>query len=187
MKKGQIMQSSFMELSNYMSVSESEINDYDEDDEIVETKSVKNNSRKALRKQVVSENEENTEEVNLLEKNMRKKRKKEDVIFNKPRPDNSKADKEKTQIFRNMQMAKLQSRKTFTQSNRENIDEKFSHGKASMGKENADEFVSFLGYLRDASYKASQLIARKEEQQLSKLLREEPAPKKKGLSADDDE
>ena len=140
--------------------------------------------KKSLRKQVDSESEENTEEVNLLEKSslMKKKKDKKDVIFNKPRPDKSKADKEKTQIFRNMQMAKLQSRKTFTQSNRENIDEKFSHGKASMGKENADEFVSFLGYLRDASYQASQLIAKKEEIALSKLLREEPAKKAKGLT-----
>merc|ERR1719469_1142783 len=144
----------------------------------------KNKMKKSLRKQVDTESEENTEEVNLLKKSslMKKKKDKKDVIFNKPRPEKSKADKEKTQIFRNMQMAKLQSRKTFTQSNRENIDEKFSHGKPSMGKENADEFVSFLGYLRDASYQASQLIAKKEEIALSKLLREEPAKKAKGLT-----
>ena len=149
---------------------------------------MKNKIRKNPIKQVITEekDEENTEEINLLETNMLKKKKdKKDVIFNKPRPDKTKADKEKTQIFRNMQMAKLQATKTFTQSNRENIDEKFSHGKASMGKDNADEFVGFLGFLRDASFKAAELIAQKESNALSKLLREEPAKKAKGLTAEE--
>ena len=172
-----------MELSN----SESEVDDIDDDD-VVEKKSqnvIK--PRKSLRRNVEADSE-NTEEVNLLEKNMmsslKKKKNKKDVLFNKPKDDKTKADKEKTQIFRNMQMAKLQQRHTFTQANRENIDEKFSHGKASKGKENADEFVSFLGYLRDASFQASQLIARKEEQQLAKILREAAPAKKKGLATE---
>jgi len=84
-----------------------------------------------------------------------------------------------------MQMAKLQGRHTFSQAARENLEEKFSHGKASQGKDNADEFVSFLGYLRDASFKASQLIAKKEEQQLAKLLKEKAPEKKKGLAVED--
>ena len=149
---------------------------------------LKNKMRKSLKRQIDTEDSENTEEVNLLEKSMmqKKKRDKKDVIFNKPKPDKTKADKEKTQIFRNMQMARLQARKTFTQSNRENIDEKFSHGKASLGKENADEFVGFLGFLRDASFKAAQLIAKKENEQLTKILREEEPKKKKGLTVTDD-
>ena len=170
-----------MELSN----SESEVDDIDDDDVVEKKSNIK--QRKSLRKNIEADSE-NIEEVNLLEKNMmsslKKKKNKKDVLFNKPKDDKTKADKEKTQIFRNMQMAKLQQRHTFTQANRENIDEKFSHGKASKGKENADEFVSFLGYLRDASFQASQLIARKEEQQLAKILREAAPAKKKGLATE---
>jgi hypothetical protein len=202
MKKASILPiSSFMELSN----SESEIDDYDDDDEVVsEKKSQKINKQKKTflkRKQVNDDEQEETEEVNLIEKNMShsetdemakekmmrglKKNSKKDLVFNKPRDDKTKADKEKTAIFRNMQMAKLQGRHTFQQANRENINENFSLGKASLGKDNADEFVSFLGYLRDASYKASQLIAKKEEQQLAKILHESAPAKKKGLTVED--
>lgn len=127
-----------------------------------------------------SETEEMAKEKMLSSLN--KKRSKKDLVFNKPHDDKTKAEKEKTAIFRNMQMAKLQGRHTFQQANRENINENFSLGKASLGKDGADEFVSFLGYLRDASFKASQLIAKKEEQQLSLILHESAPAKKKGLS-----
>lgn len=203
-----------MELSTKNS--EIEKDDYDDDDEVVEKKAPKISSRmsqkRRIRSRVDEDNSENSEEVNLLEKNMakteeetqeenseteekvkenlikalkKKKPSKKDIVFNKPKPDKTKADKEKTLIFRNMQMAKLQNSHTFQQAARENLDEKFSHGKASQGKDNADEFVSFLGYLRDASFKASQLVAKKEEQQLAKLLKEKGPEKKKGLNVED--
>merc|ERR1712100_824915 len=65
-KKAQIIQSSFMELAS----SEQEIDDYDDDDEVVEKKSLKNKMRKSLKSQIDTEDSENTEEVNLLEKSM---------------------------------------------------------------------------------------------------------------------
>jgi hypothetical protein len=106
--------------------------------------------------------------LHSLKKN---KKNKNSNLREKPSNNNNKPiDNEKVSIFRNMQMVKLQKRHTLQQSNRENIDEKYSKGMASKGNEKADEFVSFLGYLRDASFKASQLISKKEEQQLAKIL-----------------
>merc|ERR1712032_1712127 len=145
-------------------------------------------SASRTQEEVQEESSESEEKVSTranMKAEKKKKPSKKDIVFNKPKPDKTKADKEKTLIFRNMQMAKLQGRHTFSQAARENLEEKFSHGKASQGKDNADEFVSFLGYLRDASFKASQLIAKKEEQQLAKLLKEKAPEKKKGLAVED--
>lgn len=171
---------------------EKEINDYDDDDEVIEAKKAYKSNQKItknyqpknrLKQNFELEAEENSEELNLLEKNMSKAKAKNQVRKSSIRLMKKDAAKpkvaappkiseEKTAIFRNMQMVKLQNHHTFSHANRENIDEKYQHGTASKGNEKADEFVSFLGYLRDASFKASQLISKKEEQQLSKILGE---------------
>jgi hypothetical protein len=65
-------------------------------------------------------------------------------------------------------MSDLQKKHTWTTSPREAIKEKFNRSAASGGKNNADEFISFLGYLRDASSKASKVIAAKEANELAK-------------------
>jgi hypothetical protein len=176
MKKLNTTPASFLETD----MEESEVNDYDDDDEIIENKPKKNMKNFKRNNRLSSENDK---ELSLLQKNMSLsksratfmalKKNKKDKDKKKETPKND----EKTAIFRKMQMGKLQDSHTFTQSNRENIDEKYSRGMASRGNEKADEFVSFLGYLRDASFKASQLISKKEEQQLNKIF-EGGAPKK---------
>lgn len=192
--------SSFLEME---SRSIEEKDDYDDDDfKVEESKDLQNEKSKSTKKNIRKdlENSEDASELNLLEKNLsrknsenldiskgllsKKRKSNKDFVYNRPRPDKTKDDKEKTSIFRNRQMTKLQNRKTFQQANRENISEKYSLGKASLGNDNVDEFVSFLGYLRDASFKASQLIAKKEEEKLAMLLKEEKPKKRKDLNTD---
>jgi hypothetical protein len=187
LKKSNLPQaSSFMELQS----SDSETDDYDDDDQEISLEKPKQNLKKPqmefsrnLKNFKKSNSEESQgENINLIEKsqilsNLGQNKLKKPI---RKTPEASQ-NKEKSAIFRKIQMSKLQRRHTFQEANRENIDENFSIGKASMGKDNPDEFVSFLGYLRDASYKASKLIAKKEEQQLAKILREAPTEKKKGL------
>jgi len=70
------------------------------------------------------------------------------------------------QIYRNTKMKELQKTHTWSPSPRESISEKFNKNSASLGKKNTDEFVAFLGYLRDASFRASKVIALNEAKKL---------------------
>jgi len=107
--------------------------------------------------------------INFLETKLQTKNPK-DLIVNKPK-NKSKLDIQKAKIFRNSQMENLQNTHTFTQSEREDINEKYSKGSASFGKQFADEFVTFLGFLRDASSHASNRLSRKEGLKLAKLIK----------------
>lgn len=176
---------------SFLQLSAEETDDYDDDDEEIPTNK-KNNlkvenqkSKSFIKKQ---ESEEELSEMNLLEKNLERKsmdnkKKIKDLVYNKPKDNRSNLELQRAQIFRNTQMANLQSTHTYKQSSRENINEAYNKGSASLGKQNADEFVSFLGYLRDASSRASQLIAKKQEIKLAKLIKSgTEEDKKNGLN-----
>ena len=77
-----------------------------------------------------------------------------DIAYNQPKK-YSNDDLNRVNIYRQNQMNDLQKNHQWTPSLREGISEKFNKDIASQGKKNADSFVSFLGYLRDASHKAS--------------------------------
>jgi len=188
MKKANLIEGnkrSFLELSSQ------ETDDYDDDDEEISI-NMKNNLKKESEKTKTflkkSEPEEEQTEMNLIEtnlesKNMDEKKHIRDLVYNKPNDNRSSLELQRAQIFRNTQMANLQSTHTYMQASRENINEAYNKGSASLGKENADEFVSFLGYLRDASSRASQLIAKKQEKKLAKLIKGgSNENKKNGLS-----
>lgn len=188
MKKANLIEGnkrSFLELSSQ------ETDDYDDDDEEISI-NMKNNLKKESEKTKTflkkSEPEEEQTEMNLLEtnlesKNMDEKKHIRDLVYNKPNDNRSSLELQRAQIFRNTQMANLQSTHTYMHASRENINEAYNKGSASLGKENADEFVSFLGYLRDASSRASQLIAKKQEKKLAKLIKGgSNENKKNGLS-----
>ena len=63
-------------------------------------------------------------------------------------------------------MKELQRAHTRTPAYRETIAEPFNKNAAAYGKKNTDEFVTFLGFLRDASYRASKVIAKNDEKKL---------------------
>lgn len=184
---------SFLELS----ASSQETDDYDDEDDVeIPTKTTKKQNlnkasektNKSFMKKKQQEAEEDQSEMNLLEKNLESKANDDQkliksLVYNKPNDNRSNLELQRAQIFRNTQMANLQSTHTYRQASRENINEAYNKGSASLGKQNADEFVSFLGYLRDASSRASQLIAKKQEQKLAKLIKGgSEEDKKNGLS-----
>ena len=74
-------------------------------------------------------------------------------------------------IFRNTEMTELKKSHTWEPAPTESIDEKFNLHASSLGQKNADQFVSFLGFLRDASYRASKMIAKNEEKKLLNSLK----------------
>ena len=164
---------------SFLELSSQETDDYDDDDEeiSINKKTILNKvSEKTKSFMKKSEPEEDQSEMNLLEKNLESKSMDDkkvikDLVYNKPNDNRSNLELQRAQIFRNTQMADLQSTHTYKQASRENINEAYNKGSASLGKQNADEFVSFLGYLRDASSRASQLIAKKQEQKLAKLIK----------------
>jgi len=81
-------------------------------------------------------------------------------VYSKPKIDSLKPDDlQRMRIYRNTKMKELQKTHTWSSSPRESISEKFNKNAASLGKKNTDEFVSFLGYLKDASARASKIIA----------------------------
>ena len=63
-------------------------------------------------------------------------------------------------------MKELQKSHTWAPAYTETINEKFNKNSAAFGKPNTDEFVTFLGFLRDASFKASKVIAKNNEKKL---------------------
>jgi len=166
---------------SFLQISSSEIDDYQDDDE----ESTNNKPKKVYKK---SQSNTDEEELTFLQKKAENRvsealNNDKNFVYNQPKENRSDLDMQRAQIFRNTQMANLQGVHTYKQASRENINEAFNRGSASLGKSNADEFVSFLGYLRDASSKASQLIARREEKKLAKLMKGSDDPKKDTLKA----
>jgi hypothetical protein len=115
-------------------------------------------------------------QINLVELNSERKSKKKarkntsDYIYSKPK-DLDPGQIQKMQIFRNTKMNDLQKSHTWNPAPSEMIIEQYNKGAASMGKTNTDEFVTFLGYLRDASFRASKIIAAGEGKKLEKLAK----------------
>jgi len=69
-----------------------------------------------------------------------------------------KSDLVRMKLFRIGKMNEIQKNKRWRHSRAESSDERFSKIIAAQGNKNADEFVSFLGFLRDTTYKGSQNI-----------------------------
>jgi len=93
--------------------------------------------------------------------NPKKKNSIMNIAYSAPR-NLSLEDKNRFNIFRQGKMNDLQKSHQWTPSIREGIDMKFNKIASSHGKKNVDTFVSFLGYLRDSSHKASFNINQKE-------------------------
>ena len=68
-------------------------------------------------------------------------------------------------------MKELQKEHTWIPASRESINETFNKHASSLGKANADEFVSFLGFLRDASFHASEVIKADEERRMLNIIK----------------
>lgn len=68
-------------------------------------------------------------------------------------------------------MNELQKEHQWETAPSEIITEKFNKNQSSGGKGNTDEFVSFLGFLRDASYRASKVIAAADAKKLDSLVK----------------
>jgi len=82
---------------------------------------------------------------------------KNSIIHSKPKENISSQDLVRYDTFRDSEMKKLQINHTWKNAKRESINDNFDKYAASTGVKNADEFVSFLGYLSDASIKASKM------------------------------
>ncbi len=174
---------------SFIELSSQETDDYVDDDEEIASKKKSNLKKESEKSKSFVQKphiEEENNEMSLLEKNMESemdnKKSIRDLVYNKPNENRNDLEMQRAQIFRNTQMANLQTSHTFRQASRENINEAYNKGSASLGKQNADEFVSFLGYLRDSSSRASQLIAKKQEQKLAKLIKGDGEDKKSGLT-----
>jgi hypothetical protein len=173
------MLNSYLELEK----SEKEINDYEDDDVIINNKKNFNN---------VNPNEKPNAYINqnFIEKSFTKmkKRTSSSSLYNNNL--NNKAlsidSNKKNNFFRKIQMDKLQERHNLNSADRENINENFNYNKASLGQNHADEFASFLGYLNDASKNASRVISKKENERLSKLLHDTSPINKQEIVLDTD-
>jgi hypothetical protein len=160
---------SFLELSS-SNVEKDDIDDDDEEVAIVDNRN-KKRFRSNLKRSDYGSNEEPVfTELNSRSQTDRKEGKKKktiaDFVYSKPKDNFEEADLNRIQIFRNTEMNDLQKTHTWEPAPAESIDEKFNKNSASLGKKNTDEFVSFLGFLRDASYRASKMIAKNEEKKL---------------------
>jgi hypothetical protein len=99
-------------------------------------------------------------EVNFTELSSKSKLKTNNsIIYSKPRESTNNQDLQRYSSIRDSEMKKLQSNHTWKNAKRESINDKFDKYAASTGVKNADEFVSFLGYLSDASIKATKMYA----------------------------
>ena len=161
---------SFMELE-----SNEEKDDIDDDDEEVPAnKPTKSNLKRSLRSTNInpkrntanSDDELNFTEVQSSKKEEKKKKTIVDFVYSKPKDNFDDADINRLRIFRNTQMTDLQKSHTWKAAPTESINEQFNKNAAALGKKNTDEFVTFLGFLRDASYRASRMIAKNDEKKL---------------------
>jgi hypothetical protein len=152
MKDEKIQKTSFMEL---------EAKTDDDDDDLAEINaSPKQNLR--------SSDEFSFAETNSKNSKPSKKKKKttQEISYTQSKDNYSEADMNRIKIFMNTEMTELQKNKQWKTAPREVINEDFNIHAASLGKKNSDEFVSFLGFLRDASYRASKIVSKIEEQKL---------------------
>jgi hypothetical protein len=159
------MMSSFMELES----ESKEVDEFDDDEgDAKENHTPKKQNKKPKHAEDSEINFAEIQSASTRKEGKKKKRDMNDYIYSKPKENMDSAELQKVQIFRATKMSDLQKKHTWTTSPREAIKEKFNRSAASGGKNNADEFISFLGYLRDASSKASKVIAAKEANELAK-------------------
>lgn len=77
------------------------------------------------------------------------------TLYNPPAASFPQQKMDKINILRENSMRSLQKNHVWTPSKSERKNEVFSKTKYQQGNKNADLFVSFLGYIRDTSYKQS--------------------------------
>jgi hypothetical protein len=173
----QLMQKAKLyKVSSFLGLNESD--DIDDDDgDANEIKheikhEVKNNNMKSENslEDKITKNDENinfTELESLSERKGKKKKKTiKDYVYSQPKDTYEATDVNRMKIFRNTQMNEIQKSHTWTTAPSETVTEQFNRNAAAYGKPNTDEFVTFLGFLRDASYRASKVIAKNDEKKL---------------------
>ena len=101
-----------------------------------------------------SKNKKNNKQKAIKNQNKFKK----EYMYSKPKATLDEADKTKYMATRFRTMDQLQKEKTYHVSPREGFWKNFSKTTASKGKKHVDEFISFLGYLSDASDNAARLL-----------------------------
>jgi len=77
------------------------------------------------------------------------------ILYNKPVEKHSSVMTEKAKILMENTMRKLQKTHVWTPSDNERKNDKFNKLKYTQDNPNVDLFVTFLGYIRDSSYKQS--------------------------------
>lgn len=77
------------------------------------------------------------------------------ILYNKPKTKYEQQMLDKIAILRENSMRNLQKNHVWRPAKNERQNEAFSKTKYQQGNKNADLFVSFLGYIRDSSYKQS--------------------------------
>lgn len=77
------------------------------------------------------------------------------IVYNAPQDKFNTQQMDKIKILRENSMRQLQKTHVWTPAKAERQHERFSKIKYQQGNKNADLFVSFLGYIRDTSYKQS--------------------------------
>ena len=97
---------------------------------------------------------------NQLNKNKPKPKKgnKLDYIYAQPKKSFDDMDKKFYQIHRENYMDELQ-KKVYKNSNSEGLNDNFIPLRSAKGDKDADQFVSFLGHLRDASHRTAKILS----------------------------
>ena len=142
------IQESFLEMK--------EIDDFDNEDDADENK---NEIQKLIKEKDVSkiaftELKSKVNKIKNLKKPKKKKTKQIDELKYLKKKRNS-GKSVKLKLFRIGKLNELLNNHHWKQSRSEGMTGQFSKAVASQGNKNADEFVSFLGFMRDSSYKGN--------------------------------
>lgn len=144
-----------------------EVDDYEDDDADEENSEV----QKLIKAKKAQENKIVFTELNTKNKdeNMKKKKKKKPNKYMKKidelkylKRKNDASDLVRNKLFRIGTINEIQKSKRWRHSISEDMKGKFSKIMASQGNKNADEFVSFLGFMRDSGYKANANVLEKD-------------------------
>jgi hypothetical protein len=168
MQKAKLYKASFLALN--------ESDDIDDDDgdanEVKPKSNLKSKTEEENKPSTKNDDNINFTELESLSERKGKKKKKtiKDYVYSQPKETYEDTDVNRMKIFRNTQMTEIQKTHTWTTAPSETVNEKFNRNAAAFGKPNTDEFVTFLGFLRDASYRASKVIAKNDEKKLLEKL-----------------
>ncbi len=148
------------------------------DDDGVEPEPKVNNLKKKSKAPVIfteMSSETKTATTNKLKTALRNNKnpnkKKEDILYNPPAKKIPSQKMDKIKILRENSMRTLQKKHVWFAARKERDNEGFNKNKYQQGNKNADLFVSFLGYIRDTTYKQSPPLFDKIKRKFTKGLR----------------